>query len=157
MSIDHLAQLKTLRLYGMSEAWSEIQAEAPQRKKPLSSGVLLSRLIEAEIADRKARSLRYQLKVAKFPIHRSFTEFNWQESVLSESQMQVFAGAGFMEEAHNLILVGGTGTGKTHLATAIGNAAIHEGKRVRFFNAVDLVNQLQLEKQMDKTGSLARK
>ncbi len=156
MSFDSLAQLKTLRLYGMSEAWSEIQAEAPQRKKLLSSGVLLSRL-EAEIADRKARSLRYQLKIAKFPIHRSFTEFNWQESALSESQMQVFASAGFMEEAHNLILVGGTGTGKTHLATAIGNAAIHEGKRVRFFNAVDLVNQLQLEKQMDKTGSLARK
>ncbi len=68
--------------------------------------------------------------------------------------MQVFAGAGFMEEAHNLILVGGTGTGKTHLATAIGNAAIHEGKRVRFFNAVDLVNQLQLEKQMNKPLSL---
>jgi len=71
--------------------------------------------------------------------------------------MQVFGGAGFMDEAHNLILVGGTGTGKTHLATAVGMAAIHEGKRVRFFNAVDLVNQLQLEKQMDKTGSLARK
>ncbi len=71
--------------------------------------------------------------------------------------MQIFAGAGFMDEAHNLILVGGTGTGKTHLATALGVAAIYEGKRVRFFNAVDLVNQLQLEKQMDKTGSLARK
>jgi DNA replication protein DnaC len=119
--------------------------------------VLLSRLIEAEIADRKARSLRYQLKTARFPIDRSFTEFDWKESVLSESQIQIFAGAGFMDEAHNLILVGGTGTGKTHLATALGVAAIHEGKRVRFFNVVDLVNQLQLEKQMDKTGSLARK
>lgn len=157
MPIDHLTQLKTLRLYGMGEAWSEVQAEAPGRKQPLSSSVLLSRLIEAEIADRKARSLRYQLKTARFPIHRSFTEFDWKESVLSESQMQLFAGAGFMDEAHNLILVGGTGTGKTHLATALGVAAIHEGKRVRFFNVVDLVNQLQLEKQMDKTGSLARK
>ncbi len=157
MPIDYLIQLKTLRLYGMSEAWSEIQAEAPQRKQPLSSGILLSRLIEAEIADRKARSLRYQLKTAKFPIHRSFTDFNWKESSLSASQLQVFAGAGFMDEAHNLILVGGTGTGKTHLATAIGIAAIHEGKRVRFYNAVDLVNQLQMEKQMDKVGSLARK
>ncbi len=157
MPIDHLTQLKTLRLYGMGEAWSEVQAEAPGRKQPLSSSVLLSRLIEAEIADRKARSLRYQLKTARFPIHRSFTGFDWKESVLSESQIQIFAGAGFMDEAHNLILVGGTGTGKTHLATALGVAAIHEGKRVRFFNVVDLVNQLQLEKQMDKTGSLARK
>ena len=157
MPIDHLTQLKTLRLYGMGEAWSEVQAEAPGRKQPLSSSVLLSRLIEAEIADRKARSLRYQLKTARFPIHRSFTGFDWKESVLSESQIQIFAGASFMDEAHNLILVGGTGTGKTHLATALGVAAIHEGKRVRFFNVVDLVNQLQLEKQMDKTGSLARK
>jgi DNA replication protein DnaC len=157
MPTDHLTQLKTLRLYGMGEAWSDVQAEAPGRKQPLSSSVLLSRLIEAEIADRKARSLRYQLKTARFPIDRSFTEFDWKESVLSESQIQIFAGAGFMDEAHNLILVGGTGTGKTHLATALGVAAIHEGKRVRFFNVVDLVNQLQLEKQMDKTGSLARK
>lgn len=107
MPIDHLTQLKTLRLYSMSEAWSEVQTEAPGRKQPLSSSSLLSRLIEAEIADRKARSLRYQLKTARFPIHRSFTEFNWKESALSEPQMQIFADAGFMDEAHNIILVGG--------------------------------------------------
>jgi len=61
-----------------------------------------------------------------------------------------------MEPAHNLILVGGTGTGKTHLATAIGVAAIHQGKRVRFFNAVDLVNQLEREKSQGKVGNLAK-
>lgn len=62
-----------------------------------------------------------------------------------------------MGEAHNLILVGGTGTGKTHLATAMGVAAIHQGKRVRFYNAVDLVNELEREKQAGKTGRMARK
>jgi DNA replication protein DnaC len=67
------------------------------------------------------------------------------------------ASAAFIEEAHNLILVGGTGTGKTHLATAMGVAAIHQGKRVRFYNAVDLVNQLEREKLAGKTGSMARK
>ena len=61
-----------------------------------------------------------------------------------------------MQTAHNLILVGGTGTGKSHLATAIGVAAIHRGKRVRFFNAVDLVNQLEREKGLGKVGNLAR-
>jgi len=61
-----------------------------------------------------------------------------------------------METAHNLILVGGTGTGKTHLATALGIAAIHRGKRVRFFNAVDLVNLLEKEKLQGKTGNLAK-
>ena len=71
--------------------------------------------------------------------------------------MEQLATAGFMADAHNLILVGGTGTGKTHLATALGVTAIHQGKRVRFFNVVDLVNLLEREKQQDKTGRLARK
>jgi len=61
-----------------------------------------------------------------------------------------------MEQARNLILVGGTGTGKSHLGTALGVAAIHAGKRVRFFNAVDLVNRLEKEKQQGKAGNLAR-
>ncbi len=61
-----------------------------------------------------------------------------------------------MASAHNLILVGGTGTGKTHIATAMGVAAIHQGKRVRFFNAVDLVNQLEREEQQARAGYLAR-
>jgi len=62
----------------------------------------------------------------------------------------------YLDTAHNLILVGGTGTGKTHLATALGVAAIHQGKRVRFYNAVDLVNLLKREKQQGKAGQLAR-
>jgi len=61
-----------------------------------------------------------------------------------------------MEQAYNLILVGGTGTGKTHLATALAVAAIHQGKRVRFYNAVDLVNQLDKEKQQGKSGNIAK-
>ena len=63
---------------------------------------------------------------------------------------------GVMQTAHNLILVGGTGTSKTHLATTLGVAAIHHGKRVRFSNAVDLVNQLEREKQQGRAGNLAR-
>ena len=83
--------------------------------------------------------------------------FEWQESPLPQAQIQQLASAAFMEEAHNLIFVGGTGTGKTHLATAMGVAAIHKSKRVRFYNAVDLVNELEREKQAGKTGSMARK
>jgi len=83
--------------------------------------------------------------------------FEWQESPLPQAQIQQLASAAFMEEAHNLIFVGGTGTGKTHLATAMGVAAIHKSKRVRFYNAVDLVNELEREKQAGKTGNMARK
>jgi DNA replication protein DnaC len=106
----------------------------------------LDRLIDAEQADRQVRSLRYQMKAARFPIHRDLTGIDWAETPLPQAQIEQLATAAFMESAHNLILVGGTGTGKTHLATALGVAAIHQGKRVRFFNAVDLVNQLEREK-----------
>ena len=84
MSIDLLTQLKDLRLYGMSEAWAEIKAEAPQRQQALSPELLLRQLINAEITDRQARSLKYQLKVAKFPIHRDLVNFKWDETPLSQ-------------------------------------------------------------------------
>jgi DNA replication protein DnaC len=156
MSIENLvAQLKALSLFGMATALAEIQAESPRRA--LTPEGCLQRLIAAEIAARNARSLRYQLTVAKFPIHRDLLGFVWEESPLPQAQVQQLASAAFMEHAHNLILVGGTGSGKSHLATALGVAAIHTGKRVRFYNAVDLVNLLEREKLAGKTGSLARK
>lgn len=152
--IDRLAQLKSLQLYGMAAAWAELQAE--KVRQPAIPEVWLDRLIAAEQQDRQTRSLRYQLKAAKFPIHRDLAGFDWRESPLQQMQIEPFASATFMDSAHNLILVGGTGTGKTHLATALGIAAIHRGKRVRFFNAVDLVNLLEKEKQQGKAGNLAK-
>ena len=155
MSIDNPSQLKALKLFGMATALAEIRAETP--RLALTPDGCLHRLIDAELADRQARSLRYQLGAAKFPVHRDMVGFEWQESPLPQAQIQQLATAAFMEEAHNLILVGGTGTGKSHLATAMGVAAIHQGKRVRFYNAVDLVNELEREKQAGKSGRMARK
>ena len=152
--IDRIAQLKALQLYGMAAAWSELQAEKP--RQPSAPEAWLDRLIDAEQQDRQTRSLRYQLKAAKFPIHRDLAGFDWSETPLQQAQIEQLASTKFMETAHNLILVGGTGTGKTHLATALGIAAIHRSKRVRFFNAVDLVNQLEKEKQLGKAGNLAK-
>ena len=154
MSIDRLAQLQALHLYGRATAWGELVAEGP--RQPMQPEAWLDRLIEAEQADRQVRSLRYQLKAARFPIHRDLTGIDWAETPLPQAQFQQLATAAFMESAHNLILVGGTGTGKTHFATALGVSAIHQGKRVRFFNAVDLVNQLEREKQQGRTGNLAK-
>jgi DNA replication protein DnaC len=154
MSIDRAAQLKNLNLYGMAAAWSEWQAEYASQQKPVMPEVWLDRLIEAEQVDRQARSLSYQLKAARFPIHRDL--IRWHETPLQQARVEQLASAGFMDQAYNLILVGGTGTGKTHLATALAVAAIHQGKRVRFYNAVDLVNQLDKEKQQGKAGNLAK-
>ncbi len=154
MSIDRSSQLKAMHLYGMAAAWAEHQAEAPVR--PTGPEALLDRLIQAEQADRQARSLRYPLKTARFPVHRDLAGFVWAETPLQQAQVEQLATAGFMAQACNLILVGGTGTGKTHVATALGVAAIHLGKRVRFYNAVDLVNQPDREKQHGKAGNLAK-
>ena len=152
---DHLSRLKSLQLFGMAIAWRELQAEAP-RNKTLSLEALLLRLLDGEQADRQARSLRYQLKAARFPIHRDLTGFDWGETPLDGARIQELAKGHYLETAHNLILVGGTGTGKTHLAIALGVAAIHHGKRIRFYNAVDLVNLLEREKAQGKAGNLAK-
>jgi len=109
------------------------------------------------MAIRLARSLRYQMTAAKFPIRRDLVGFDWAESPLPQAQIQQRASTALMQQAHNLILVGGTGTGKTHVAIALGVAAIQATKRIRFYNAVDLVNLLEREKLIGKTGSLARR
>jgi len=154
MSIELSLQLKTLQLFGMATAWSELQSQKP--KQIHRPEVWLQHLIEAELVDRQLRSLRYQLKAARFPIHRDLVGFDWRETPLEKTLIEQLATASFMDTAHNLILVGGTGTGKSHLATAIGVAAIHQGKRLRFYNAVDLVNQLEREKMLGKVGNLAK-
>lgn len=148
-----LTQLKSLHCHGMASAWTELGAGANQ----LGAEKVLQHLLEAETAERQARSLNYQLKAAKFPIHRDFSGFGWEDIPLPQSRLEKLACADFMDNARNLVLVGGTGTGKTHVATALGVSAIHHGKRIRFFNVVDLVNLLQREKQQDKSGGIAKK
>jgi DNA replication protein DnaC len=160
MSIDRVLDLKALHLYGMAAAWSEWLAELGHQPKPVIPEVWLDRLIAAEQAYRQSRRLNDQLRAAHFPIHRDLLNFNWNETPLAQYRVEQLATAGVMAEAHNVILVGstgtGTGTGKTHRATALGIAAIHQGKRVRCFNAVDLVNQRDREKQQGREGHLAK-
>jgi DNA replication protein DnaC len=106
VGIDRLAQLSALHLYGMATAWSELLAEGPRR--PMQPEAWLDRLIEAELADRQVRSLRYQLKAARFPVHRDLTGIDWAETPLPQARVEQLASAAFMQTAHNLILVGGT-------------------------------------------------
>lgn len=154
MSTDYTLPLKALQLYGMATAWAELKAEKPRQVHRPETW--MERLLLAEQTDRQLRTLRYQLKAARFPIHRDLVGFEWADTPLQQAQIEQLAASTFMETAHNLILVGGTGTGKSHLATAIGVEAIHHGKRVRFFNAVDLVNALEREKSLGKVGNLAK-
>jgi len=157
MNIDRHAQLKALNLHGMAAAWQEWRVEYTSQQKPVMPEVWLDRLIAAEQSDRHARSLNYQLHAAKLPHHRDLIHFVWEESLLEKARIEQLATSSFMDQANNLIFVGGTGTGKTHVASALAVSAIHQGKRVRFYNAVDLVNLLEKEKQLGKAGSLAKR
>ncbi len=148
--------LKTLRLYGMAQSIEELAAQAApayQQAEPI-----LNDLLKAEVADREVRSINYQMKVAKFPAHRDLTGFDFTESTVTETLVRSLHRCEFIEEAQNIVLIGGPGTGKTHLATALGvQAIIHHHKRVRFLPTVDLVNALELEKAAGRQGRMANR
>ena len=137
--------LRTLKMHGMAQAVGEL---TEQGSPAFEAAVpILSQLLKAETADREVRSTAYQLKAARFPNYRDLTGFDFASSEVNEALARQLHGCEFLEDAHNIVLVGGPGTGKTHLATAIGVQAIeHHRKRVRFFSTVELVNALEQEK-----------
>lgn len=152
---DVAAELKTLRLYGMVSAWEEAVVQGD------SAGIQTSRwliehLLQAEHIDRHMRSINYQMHAARFPVHRDLASFDFEQSKVDEALIRELADMSFTEVAHNVVFIGGTGTGKTHLATALGVSGITQhGKRVRFYSTVDLVNLLEQEKAAGKAGRLA--
>ena len=152
---DVAAELKELRLYGMAGAWEEVAADG-NGVGVQTSRWLIEHLLQAEHTDRHMRSIRYQMHSAKFPVHRDLAGFDFGQSKVDKKLIDELASFAFTEEAHNVVFIGGTGTGKTHLATALGMAGIiHHGKRVRFFSTADLVNLLEQEKAAGKAGRLA--
>ena len=148
---DITAELKELRLYGMASAWEEVAADE-NGMGVQTSRWLIEHLLQAEHTDRHMRSVRYQLHSAKFPVHRDLAGFEFAQSKVDQCLIDELATLAFTEQAHNVVFIGGTGTGKTHLATALGVAGItRHNKRVRFFSTVDLVNLLEQEKAAGKT------
>ena len=152
---DIATELKALRLYGMASAWSEISANDSDVGIQSSRG-LIERLLEAESTDRAVRSIRYQMSAARFPVHRDLAGFEFAQSCVERKLITELADLAFTDQAHNVVFIGGPGTGKTHLATALGVSGItRHGRRVRFFSTVDLVNALEQEKAAGKAGRLA--
>jgi len=146
--------LRGLKLHGMAQALGELSAQdspAYQAASPILSG-----LLKAELAEREVRSLAYQMKAARFPAYRDLAGFDFSLSQASEATVRQLHRCEFIDQAQNVVLVGGPGTGKTHLATALGVQVIeHHRQRVRFFHTVDLVNALDAEKTAGKQGALA--
>jgi DNA replication protein DnaC len=151
---DLVADLKRLRLYGMAACL----AEGLEQGQPTmtTSTALLTQLVQAEATDRATRSVCYQMHVARFPMHRDLAGFDFEQTKIDRRQISGFAATAFTAQAENLVLIGGTGTGKTHLATALGVEAVtRHGKRVRFYSTVELVNTPEQEKARGQAGRLA--
>jgi DNA replication protein DnaC len=156
MSYTELATLlRSLKLFGMAAACLEL-SESPGFNS-LTKETFLTALTMAEIADRKARSINYQMGIAKFSVCRDLDSFDFKQSEVKEEQIRTLYDGHFIDEKRNIIFVGGTGTGKSHLAIAIARQAIKNMKKARFYNVVDLVNRLEQEKLAGKTGYLAER
>src|SRR5204863_2266616 len=113
-----------------------------------SSKWLIEHLLRAEHTDRAMRSVSHQMNAAKFPVHRDLAGFDFEASKVDQALVRQLATLTFTDTAQNAVFIGGPGTGKTHLATAIAVAGIAAmGKRVRFYSTVDLVNLLEGEKR----------
>ena len=155
MQTQLIDKMKTLRLHGMASALEESLTTLSQKK--LAPTSWLGQLLEAEQADRQARSFQYQMRLARFPVLKALDSFDFRESLVNETAIRQLYVGQYLENSRNVVLVGGTGTGKTHLAIALARQAIHQGKRARFYSVIDLVNQLDAEKRNGRAGRLAQR
>lgn len=148
-----LATMSELKLYGMKAAYDELIATAVKRQHEPQR--VVGDLLAAEISEKQARSIKYQITIAKLPLARDIDDFVFDDTPVNETLVRDLAGGTFLAQQRNIVLVGGTGTGKTHLAVAIARACIRAGSRGRFFNVVDLVNRLEAETRAGRQGRLA--
>ena len=148
-----LELMSTLKLYGMRSAYDEVMGNGIKRQHEPPH--IVGDLLQSEIAEKQARSIRYQLSIAKLPLAKDIDDFDFADTPVNESLVRELAIGTFVADQRNVVLVGGTGTGKSHLAIAIARALIRNGTRGRFFNVVDLVNRLETETRSGKQGRSA--
>ena len=142
-----------LKLYGMRAAYDEVMAAGIKRQHEPPR--IVGDLLQAEIAEKQARSIKYQLTIAKLPLAKDIDDFQFDGTPINETLVRALATGGFLAEQRNAVLIGGTGTGKSHLAIAIARACIRGGARGRFYTVVDLVNRLESEARAGRQGRLA--
>jgi DNA replication protein DnaC len=148
-----LAVMNELKLYGMRAAYDEIITTAVKRQHEPQR--IVGDLLTAEITEKQARSIRYQISIAKLPLAKDVDDFIFVDTPINETLVRDLASGNFLAHQSNVVLVGGTGTGKSHIAIAIARACIRGSKRGRFFNVVDLVNKLETETRSGRQGRVA--
>jgi DNA replication protein DnaC len=148
-----LQMMTELKLGGMRAAFDEVIAGGLKRQHPVQR--IVGDLLRAEIAEKQARSIKYQLTIARVPLAKDLGQFDFTGTPVNEGLVRDLATGAFLAEQRNAVLVGGTGTGKSHLAIAIARSCIRGGARARFFTVVDLVNRLEAEARTGRQGRTA--
>jgi DNA replication protein DnaC len=148
-----LDMLGTLQLSGVRAAYDEIVPTGVKRQHSFER--ILGALLKAEIAEKHARSIRYQMGIAKLPLAKEIEEFVFKGTPINAELVRDLATGGFLEHQRNVVLIGGTGSGKSHLAIGIARNCIRGGAKARYFNVVDLVNKLEAEARAGRQGRIA--
>ena len=148
-----LEMMAALQLSGMRAAYDEIVTTGIKRKHGIDH--IIAALLKAEIAEKQARSIRYQMGIAKLPLAKELADFVFADTPINEQLVRDLASGNFLAQQRNVVAVGGTGTGKSHIAIGVTRSCIRLGRKARFFNAVDLVNKLEAEAKVGRTGRIA--
>lgn len=151
---DMMQSMKKLKLCGMMDVYDEVIEQSIRHKTAFPT--LLNKLMKAEIKNRKLKAIQHRMRIARFPENKDLHDFMFSDTPINQEQIMNLYTGDFIKTSRNIILVGGTGTGKTHLAIAISSRAVRHGYKARFFNLVDLANHLEREKLDGQAGKLAR-
>ena len=150
---DIIAIMKELRFTGMLESYDEVIDDTIRRKASLNYG--LHKLLKSEQKTRKLRTIQSRISTANFPEKKDIDNFIFTGTPINQEQIMHLYSCEFVKTSRNIVLIGGTGTGKTHLAITFSAKAVRNGCKARFFNLVDLANQLEVEKTTGNIGKLA--
>jgi DNA replication protein DnaC len=148
-----LEMMTTLQLAGMRSTYDEIVSTGIKRQHGIER--VIGALLKAEIAAKQARSINYQMGIAKLPLVKELADLELGATPINAELVEQLAGGGFLDSQRNVVLIGGTGTGKSHIAIGMARSIIRSGRKARFFNAVDLVNRLESEAKLGRHGRLA--
>ena len=133
--------LEKLRLPTIRREWEAAAAVCAAEGRDY--GDYLLRLTERELIEREQRAAERRIKSAKFPVLKTLENFDFAaQTSINETLVRQLASGEYLDARENVLLIGNSGTGKTHLATALGFAACAQGRRVRFWGATALVTHL---------------
>ncbi|MDX2258960.1 MAG: IS21-like element helper ATPase IstB [Hyphomicrobiaceae bacterium] len=148
-----LDMMGALQLAGMRAAYDEIVSVGVKRQHGVEK--VIGALLKAEIAAKQARSINYQMGIAKLPLAKELNDLDLAGTPINAALVEQLSTGAFLDEQRNVVLIGGTGTGKSHIAIGIARSVIRAGRKARFFNAVDLVNKLEAETKLGRSGRIA--